>query len=286
MKKVEVKVIRDDKMEFVFDNVIWGIPSDGLTGFDSVDNEVYEENYYNGAGSRITGTRIKSKERTIKARLMNPALNEIQREVVISFFNPEHTFSIYVTYQGRTRWCEGNQIGFSCSTGNVYEPLEITWSILSPMPYMLSTENFGQNIGEIIPMFGFPFRSIIGYGFGSGVFKFAKEVLIDNDGDTKTFFQCSIIATGTVENPKLIKGDKYVRIIDTLQSGDVYTIDFVSKPPKIKKNGVNSIGKIDKTSSLIGMSIEVGGDVFGFDADSGSNNMQVNIYRHKRYNGI
>lgn len=286
MKKVEIRIIRDDKKEFIIDNTLWAIPSDGLEGFDSIENEVSEENYYSGAGTRVTANRIKSKERTITARLMNPSINEIQRAVVVSFFNPEHKFSVYVTYQGRTRWCEGYQIGFSCPTGNVYKSIEITWTLLSNMPYMLSTDNFGQNIGELIPMFCFPFRSIVNYGGGVGVFKFAKEVLIENGGDTKTFFKCMIYATGEVENPKLIKGDKYVRILDTMQENDAYVLDFESTPPTVKKNGVNAIGKLDRTSSLINMAIDVGGDIFGFDADSGSNNMRVEIYRYERYNGI
>ena len=135
-------------------------------------------------------------------------------------------------------------------------------------------------------MFCFPFRSIVNYGGGVGVFKFAKEVLIENGGDTKTFFKCMIYATGEVENPKLIKGDKYVRILDTMQENDAYVLDFESTPPTVKKNGVNAIGKLDRTSSLINMAIDVGGDIFGFDADSGSNNMRVEIYRYERYNGI
>lgn len=286
MKKVEVRVVRDDNKEFVFDNAIWGIPSDGLTGFDTVENEVYTENFSSGDGSRYTGSMVKDKDRTVKGRLMNPALNEVQRKVVISFFNPKHTFKVYVTYQGVTRWCEGRQIGFKCPNKNVYEPLEITWTILSNMPYMMSVENYGKNIGELIPMFGFPFGSIIGVGVAVGFYKFAKEVFIENTGDVETFFQCSITATGTVENPKLIKDKKYVRIIDTMDAGDVYLIDFVSNPPTVKKNGKNFIRKLDKTSNLIDMALEVGGGIFGFDADNGSNNMKVEIYRHERYLGL
>ena len=285
-KEVKVKIIRDDGKEFVIDHSIWGIPSDGLIGFDSVTNEVYTENMASGDGSRKTGARIAEKDRTIKARLMNRALNEIQRHVVISFFNPKYSFKVYVTYQGRTRWCDGEQIGFSCPTANIYKPLEITWTILSTMPYLKSVDNYGENIAELIPMFGFPFRSLEGIGFGVGVYKFAKNVLIDNAGDVETFFQCSITATGDVKNPKIVKDNKYVRIIDELVEGDVYVIDFVARPPTVKKNGINAIGKIDRTSSLTGMSLEVGGARFGFDADTGSDNMRVEIYRYERFLGI
>lgn len=284
MKKVEVRIIRDDKKEFTLDNVVWGIASDGLIGFDTVDVESFNESTQ--VGSRHTGIKVKDKDRTIKGRLMNPALNEIQRAVAISFFNPLHTFKVYVTYQGRTRWCEGRQIAFECPSKNIYEPIEVTWTILSNMPYMLSTENFGENIGELVPLFSFPYGSPIGAGFGVGAYKFAKEVFVENKGDVDTLFQVSITATGDVTNPKLIKDNKYVRMIDTMKNGDVYLIDFVANPPTIKKNGENYMRKIDKTSALLDMALEVGGSTFGFDADSGSKNMKVEIYRHERYLGL
>lgn len=286
MKEVKVKIIRDDNKEFIIDNTVWGIPSDGLSGFDGVDNDVSTENMASGDGTIKTGSRIGEKDRTIKARLKNRALNEIQRKVVTSFFNPKHSFKVYLTYMGRTRWCEGEQIGYSCPTDNVYKPLELTWTILSTMPYMMSVDNYGENISALIPLFGFPFRSIVDYGFGVGAYRYAKEVVIENNGDVETFFRCLIIATGDVKNPKLIKDDKYVRFIDTMIDGDVYEIDFVSKPPTVKKNGVNAIGNTDRTSSLTQMAIDVGGGKFGFDADDGSTNMKVEIYRYERYLGI
>lgn len=284
MKKVEVRIIRDDKKEFTLDGVTWGIPSDGLIGFDTVDVDSFNES--SQVGSRHTGMKIKDKDRTVKGRILNPALNELQRRYVISFFNPLHTFKVYVTYQGNTRWCEGRQIGFQCPNKNVYEPIEFTWTILSNMPYMMSTENFGENIGELVPLFGFPYGSPMGVGFGMGAYKFAKEVFIENNGDVDTLFQVTITATGDVTNPKLIKGNKYVRLIDTMVGGDAYVIDFVANPPTIKKNGKNFMRKLDKTSALTDMALEVGGSTFGFDADSGSNNMKVEIYRYERYLGL
>lgn len=286
MKKVEVRIVRDDQKEFVLDNAVWGIPSDGLEGFDSVDNEIFTENMASGDGSRYTGERVSEKERTVKARLLNASLNETMRYYAISFFNPKHSFKVYITYQGRTRWCEGRQIAFSCPTGNVYKPIEIKWSILSTMPYMMSVEDFGKDIASSLPLFSFPFWSIVGYGFGTGTYRFAKEVEIDNEGDVETFFRCVITATGDVTNPKLLKDNKYVRIKDVLHEGDVYEIDFVKKPPTVKKNGVNAIGNIDRTSSLTKMMMDVGTSKFGFDADNGSNSMSVTLYYNQRYLGV
>lgn len=286
-KEVKVKIIRDDGKEFLIDHTVWGIPSDGLIGFDSVLNTVYTNALAVGDGSNYVGSRVSERDRTIKARLMNPKLNESQRHEVIAFFNPKRKFKVYVTYMGRTRWCEGYQYAFECPNANVYQPLTFTWTILCPMPYMMSTENFGKNINEILPVYTFPFSgAIVGYSFGVGIYQYSKNVAVQNYGDVETYFKCVITARDEVRNPKIIKDQKYVRIIDTLQNGDQYIIDFESVPPTVKKNGENSIGKVDRTSSLTDMTIDVGSGTFSFDADFGSTSMDVEIYRYERYTGI
>lgn len=285
-KEVSVRIIRDDGKEFLIDHTVWGIPSDGLTGFDSVENTIYTNELAVGDGSRYVGSRVAEKDRTITARLMDARQNEQQRAAVIAFFNPKRSYKVYVTYMGRTRWCQGYQYQFECPTQNVYRPITFTWTILCPMPYMMSVDNFGKNLAEILPLYTFPFQSIVGYGFGVGVFQYSKNVAVQNNGDVETYFRCVITAKGEVRNPKIMKGDKYVRIIDTLEVGDVYEIDFENVPTTIKKNGANAIGKVDRTSSLTDMAIDVGSGTFGFDADFGSTSMAVNIYRYERYTGI
>lgn len=283
-KKVEIKIIRNDNKEFLIDGTEWGITK--LDGFNGVDNIIYSEDKCVGDGSTFSGERVGDKDRTISVRLKNKNLNEIMRKVVISFFNPKYTYKVYVTYQGRTLWCQGRQIGFSCDMINVYQPIIFTWTILSNMPYMMSVDNFGKNIASIIPMCGFPFVSILNKGFNVSVFNFAKQVLIENDGDIGTFIQCVISAKGNVENPKLIKDGKYVRIIDNMVANDIYVIDFAANPPTVKKNGINAISKTDRTSNFVDMDLLVGDNTISFDADNGSNNMEVILYYNKRYLGL
>lgn len=285
MKKVvDIKVIRDDAKEFIFDRTLWGITY--LDGFNGVNNEIFSDNNAIGDGSIFSGERVGDKDRTISAKLINKNLNEIMRKVAISFFNPKHTYKVYVAYQNQTMWCEGRQIGFSCPMGNIYRPIELTWTILSNMSYMMSVDNFGKDIASIKPMSAFPYLAKIGVGCIGGKYNFTQNVLIENDGDVDTFFQCIITAKGDVINPKIVKDDKYVRLIDTMIDGDVYVIDFVSSPPTVKKNGANAISKTDRTSSFTDMGLTVGDNDISFNADNGSSNMQVVLYYNKRYLGL
>ena len=287
MGKVEIKLIRDDKKEFVIDGVLWGIPSDdGLKGFDSVDFDArYTDLAYGDGGIEENG-RVGVKDRTIKAILRNPALSETQRHVVQSFFNPKHHFKLYITYMGVQRWCEGRLAGFQQSTKNIYKRLQIMFTLRSTMPYLQSVDDFGKDINSSIPLACFPYQSRVNYPWGCGVTRFAQFVELENDGDVETFFRCVIVANGTVKNPKLLKDDKYIRILDTLQRGDVYEIDFVKKPLTVKKNGANAIGKTDRTSNFLDMLLDVGASKISFDAEQGANDMSVTLYYNKRYTGV
>lgn len=283
-KEVILRIIRSDTQEFIIDGTVWGITA--LDGFNGVSNTIYSDDNSVGDGSTFSGERVGDKDRTFSARLLNKNLNEIMRKVVISFFNPKYTYKVYVTYQGRQLWCEGRQIGFKCPMSNVYQTIEITWTILSNMPYMLSVDDFGKDLASIVGMSGFPYLSKVGSGKPSGRYNFAQNVLIENDGDVETFFQCVITAKGDVENPKIAKDGKYVRIIDDLVNGDIYIIDFIASPPTVKKNGVNAISNTDRLSNFSNMQLSVGDNTVSFDADNGTANMEVVLYYNKRYLGL
>lgn len=283
---VKVKFIRDDNAEFVIDNSLWKIPSDGLTGFDFTGIAITTENNAISDGSYLTSKRIPEKDRTIKAILQNKSMNKTMRQIVRGFFNMKHTFSVYITYQGITRWCKGELYSVSLPTDNIYNRLKLDVTILSPMPFMLSEDNYAQNIALIEPLFEFPYNKKIGELWEFSRFKFANSVELINDGDVETYCKAVMTAKGSVTNPKLIKGDKFIKILDTLETGDVVIIDLENQPVSITKNGVNIIGKTDRTSSFNDMVFNVGSNMIGYDADDGSNMLDVTIYFNKRYLGI
>ena len=89
-----------------------------------------------------------------------------------------------------------------------------------------------------------------------------------------------------VVNPALIIGESYVRVLDTMIEGDVLEMDFTNSPPTVKKNGKNIIGKCDRKSSFDTMILNKGDTVIQFDADDGTNVLQVSIYYNKLYSII
>lgn len=281
--KVTVKFIREDQKEFTIDGSDWKIPSDGLEGFGTFENDISTVDNAVGDGGIITSSRIAQKDRTIMAKSRNPYLNDVLRRSAISFFNSKFTYKIFVTYMGITRWCEGKIYKFDLPNGNVHRTMDMTITFLCPDPYLKSYEDFGKNIASVVGMIAFPYLCRQDQGITGGRFNFAKKVVLENDGDVETYCKAVFTAKGNVKNPKLIINDAFVRIIDEMTEQDVIIIDFTGNPPSVEKNGVNFIGHCDRKSSFDEMILKVGDTEISFDADDGSNLLDVSIYYNKLY---
>lgn len=283
---VYVRIVRSDKKEFVIDGTDWKIPSDGLDGFGTFENDISTAENAVGDGDIVTSSRIAKKDRSIAAKSRNPLLNDVLRREAVSFFNSKMTYKIYVTYMGVTRWCEGEIYKFNLPPGNVHREMTMSMTFLCPDPFLRSYEDFGKNIASVVPMAGFPYLCKKETGVTGGRFNFAKMVVLENDGDVNTYCKAVFWAKGIVKNPRLSIGDAYVRVIDTMAEGDVIIMDFTANPPTIKKNGLNFIGHCDKTSKFDDMQLNVGDTEISFDADDGSNLLDVSIYYNKLYGAM
>lgn len=275
----------------------WYIENDGLENWSNLSYELESSENVTYDGATITSKRVASIDRTIEATLRNAKHNELMREQLVRFFSPRYSYEAHITYQGRTLWCQGEQYAFKCDAGNVYQPISFSWTILCPMPYLMSEDDFGQDIANIEPRFGFPLYSCTSAtgaakgvananGFIWSAYSFARTVEIANDGDVDTYCRAVLIANGSVTNPEIINGKNFVRVIDTLSEGDVIEIDLVKRPPTVTKNGENIIQRTDRASSFSGMALSVGMNTLQYNADDGSANLSVALYYNKRYLGV
>ena len=295
-RDVVLRIVRDDGREFVIDGGDWLIESDGLEGWAELPHEVSTVDNAGYDGARVTSARVGAAERTVTAVTRVGADQPRLRAGAVSFFNPKHEFDAHLTYQGRTRWCHGVQSGFSCPTGNVFQRVEVTWTLLCPDPFLLSEDDFGEDIAEVRGRFGFPFRSAasvaagaygkVKRGFIASQRLWSPQVTVLNGGDVETWCRAVMVASGDVVNPSLHQGSDYVRLVDTLHAGDVLEIDFTGRPPRVLKNGASAMHLCDRTSSFTGMSMAPGDTTFSYSADSGEQLLSVTIYYNERYLGI
>lgn len=289
-KKVSVRIVRSDRKEFNIDGTDWKIISEGLEGWGMFENDITTIDNAVGDGGIIASDRIAQKDRTIVAKSSNRHINDILRKAALSFFNGKFDYSIYLTYMGTTRWCEGRICKFDLPTGNVNRAMTLSVTFLCPNPFLKSFDNFGRNIAAITGMCGFPYLCSKTDGTPKGVtggrFNFAQIIVLENDGDVDTYCKAVFTARGEVVNPKLTVNGSYVRLLDTMQAGDAIVIDFTKNPPTVDKNGANYIGHCDRTSAFDEMALVVGDSEISFDADTGSNLLDVSIYYNKLYGAI
>lgn len=298
MQPVHLRIVRDDGREFAIDNERWLVPNDGLEGWAELPHSVSTQENASYDGGIVTNRRITVADRTVTAELADWRENAKARAEVISFFSPKREYQAHLTYQGRTRWCGGVQYAFKCDAGNIYRPCSFSWTVLSPMPFLLSEDNFGQDIALVTPRFGFPYMSAVDragadkvtphqQGFQVGTYNYGRSVSIDNDGDVETFPRVEIVARGKVKNPSIVKDDTYyVRVLTEMEQGDALTIDFENRPPRVTLNGANATNLVDRSSSFTNMRFDTGANTFSYDADVGENVMAVSLYYYKRYLGI
>lgn len=285
-KLVLVRIIRSDGSSFVLGTGAWRILSDGLKGIDFPNFSIYSGENGVGDGDLLFGKRINNRDIQVKCRSTDPSENANVRDATISFFNPKYSFRLYITYQGVTKWIEGELQGFSCPSENIYRPMTLTVKFFCKDPMLKSVDDFGKDIASIKAGFGFPYIECMDPVIPAyaDIYTYSHEVVIENNGDAMTYPRVTINFNGSVLNPKIYKDAYYVRILGEFQKGDVVEIDF--EKCTIRKNGVNWIQKIDRSSTFTEMGLNLGGSKIGFAADDGDGNMAVFVYYNKLYLGL
>ncbi len=282
MGGMTVKWIRGDGRTLTADGSVWGLTA--AEGLDEPNVEIFTQKAATGDGDLVTGRRVGGRTLAFTLKARQAAYNDVLRRAITSFFSASQTYDVYVSRSGDKRYAPG------CRPESVEVPLEAVGkpvtaklTFLLPEGYFLSADSFGQNIAGVEERCGYPFAALAGTGRLYGVYAFAQTVHLQNDGDAEAYCRAVMTARGEVTNPKLIAGSGYVRVLGTLDAGDVLTIDGRTKA--VTLNGENASAKLDKTSRFDGIVFQPGISGVGFSADIGSNLLDVYVYYNKRYLG-
>lgn len=214
MAEVEFNIERDDGAVFVIDDSVWRIPNDGLTGWHSTVSSISTYDTPGVDGAKITEQRVQAVDRTITAEARDTSASAYLRTIAERFFVPHRTYVVTVTYMGRKRKCTGIQAAFTLSEGNIYKPIEFTWTITCESPYMTDADDvvsssdrmyvYGSNMpymplqGSMALDYGNGYLLELNDGFVTGVYETVPDiddfpyignphpVIIKNDGDVRT----------------------------------------------------------------------------------------------------
>lgn len=282
MSSITVRFIRGDGRTFAIDGSTLGLVS--AVGLDRANVEVYSQKAAVGDGDLVTGQRVGSRTLEFTAKARQPALNEVLRRAITSFFMATQPYAIHIIRTGARRYADNCRLDSAeIPTENAYKAITVKLSFLMPEGYFLSMDSFGRNIAGIEPRCGYPYAALAGYGRIYGVYSFAQTVYLDNDGDADAYCKAVFTARGAAVNPKLITGRGYVRVLTALAEGDVLVVD--GKTKGVTLNGENAAASLDRHSTFDGIVFALGTNTVGFTADVGANVLDVYVYYNKRYMG-
>ena len=284
--RANVLIHRSDGQTFAMDDKPIGLLE--LKGVDAPAMEVFTEKNAVGDGDTVTGSRVAARDITIRAKSRGGIKNAILRARAVVFFDPQYTYDVDISYDGVTRTARDCRLrAVAIPSGSLYQPLDITATFLCPYGYLDGEGGMdGVDLNSITPRLGWPYVSMENAGSLFGVYNYDKTVVIHNRGSAPTWVRgvFTAMGPGTVQNPKLIHGDAFVRVLYTMNPGDVVDIDTEKRIVRI--NGVNALNKIDKASSFGSMRVDPGYSVIGFDADTNPDQLSARVYFQIRYLGV
>ncbi|MCT4543483.1 MAG: phage tail family protein [Vallitalea sp.] len=116
-------------------------------------------------------------------------------------------------------------------------------------------------------------------------------VNVNNAGDVECGMRIEFKALGTLKDPSLfnVNTREYIKINKTMSAGEVISINtgFRNKKAELYKNGIttNAFNYIDLLNSTF-LQLNVGDNLFRYDADSNIDNLEVSIYYTPMYLGV
>lgn len=271
---------RSDGRTLRVDDKLLGVNT--LEGLGKPAIEIFTEKRAVGNGDVVTGKRVGARQITIRASARVHGQNAAMRKMVSDFFHSNYTYDAEFHYDGVTRTAENCELKASdLPTENIHRNFRFTVTLLCPSGFLTGGGLNGQNLNAVRGGFGFPYVSLVDFGFNYGVFLFQREVDVYNDGAAPTDLRAVMTTRGEVVNPAVYHGDDYVRVLTTLNVGDRLEIDVGNR--SVRLNGQNAITLVDRHSNFQGMQLVLGENTIGFGADSGDNLLDVSVYWAKQY---
>lgn len=263
-----------------------GVSGIGLTSNISMMSGAFD-------GVNVTGINIKEKTLNITGAIVSSTKGDMQKERarLIGFLNPNKgAFKLIYKINGHTKKLTVNiqRVDFKES---VLRLQKFQIQVLAPFPFW---ENVNEKRKEIalwtkdayFPLVATKEKPIV---FGHRVSNLICNIF--NDGDVETGMRIQLKALATVVNPSVLNiyTKEFIKIIQTLQAGDVLEITTYINNKRIevhKSDGTvkNVLNWMTLDSEFL--QLKVGDNTFRYDAESGIDNIEMTIYYNPATIGV
>lgn len=240
------------------------------SGIDTVSITLSQAKGINQTGATIQSTNIQPRPVNINGYIVgddqdgkkDQLLSVIRPDIGGRLYADDYYLNVYPT-----------------ATPNIEARLKsanFQFSLLAAYPYWCKDDSASAVLSGIIKLFKFPWNISREYQFGE-LMK-TKFMNVANRGQVPVPFTATFIASGEVVNPMITNATtlKYLLINKTLVEGERLTVEITHDRTSVYSNVYGDCrGALSLRSSLF--QLEVGDNVLKPEAESGLENMQVNI---------
>lgn len=240
----------------------------------------------NQDGAIVTYRKIEPREIVIKGDVKKNINEDLNRQLLISFFNPKFDGELKVNRNGNEKKITYTVSSFCFTNKKMNEWLQFEIVLECSNPYFKSIDDFGNNVASVSKQFAFPLAIVPQKGGKIMGYKiFNNDVVLVNDGDCETGCEIHIRAVGgTVVNPRISLNDRFIGVNVALEDDDVLIINTNQREKSIHLNDKNVVQNIDRKSTFF--NLEVGTNVLSYESDEGYAYMEVYVYFYKKYLGV
>ena len=236
-------------------------------------------------GSNVNNVRVESRNIVIYVTIDGNV--EAKRINLYKYFPVKRNVRLYFSNDSRDTYIEGVVELIECDLFTNKQVAQI--SIICPKPYFKDVEYLITNFSDVAKLFEFPFSiSKAGIEFSAITSNIRKSII--NVGDVPTGTIIELSANGTVVKPVLYDVLKrtHMALNFTMLPSDkiVINTNVGEKSITLMRDGVatNIMGYMVHDSDWF--ILESGDNVFTYDTESGTNNLQITFTTTLLYSGV
>lgn len=264
-----------------------------VTGISDLTNTIYSTSSMGQHGDTYAGNRIEPRDIEIDGKIQDPDKDtqlRLRREAV-KILNPELDGTLYYVYGDFVRkiWAKVKESP-RFTHQDISQEFSIVFKCLDPF---WKEEN--EQRTEVATWAGdweFPCEIDLNDDEDMIFGHHEESVIVDvyNAGHIATGMRIVFRALGELTNPQLfnVNTREYMKLNYTMLGGDVITIDtsYGNKSITLLRNGAetNIYRYMDVDSTFL--QLDIGDNIFRYDADDGLSNLEVTVYFAQKYLGV
>lgn len=265
------------------------------TGSTQADLQLQKNPFLDG--QRFTGASLSSRPITLEFLIQTTSQDETfrRRAQLVEIMSAKHGLStLLYDYGSGTKMIETtveNGPLFPAGIDNRDRNFQMgIVHLLCPNPYFHDTEDVKVDIATWEPLFEFPLEIPQDTGIEMGRRSQSLIVNVFNKGHVPTGMIIQFKALGTLKNPSLfnVNTREYFKINKTMTPGEIITVNTNQGKKRVESNlnGVttNIFNLMDFKSKF--MQLDVGDNLFRYDADTNVESLEVSIYFTPQYLGV